>query len=1035
MNEVTFMLGDQGERIGDIQRKLACLGLFAGKQTLKFDDSLREALIEFQRARKLPPNGECDTATWNELNDQAGSLFSEAFQFELDALRGQTTDEGVRPAAESEVIRRAHDLNLAGLAFSGGGIRSATFNLGILQALAEHKLLRDFDYLSTVSGGGYIGGWFSKWLKEETVNEKGDIVTLEAKLTPGSKAAPVTDEPDQIKFLRQYSNYLTPKTGMFSADTWSVIATYVRNTMLNLSILIALMAAFLVLPRVLTLLVSNYKGQHGMLFLLIGLAAFLWVVYFIALSISITPDPESRDPIFSQTQGSIIRHIVVPLMLAGFAGSIGLWEAMGDINDSWDPFVKELYDPGDPPTIQFLWDEKRRVFEFALLPGIVYFLVWLAGWATAQYRSDQSDQEKVKWTNLGKEGLGHLLFAILALGLGSLLVFLTLAWLEPRVHASALLNHSSNLVGFGMPLLLCIFGITMVLLVGLIGRLYTDSSREWWSRLGGWTIILVLSWVGVFVVAFYVPPTLFWINANAPAWGAAVIASGWLGTTIAGVLAGAGRATGDRKGTPWLEFLAQIAPYVFTLGIVTAIATLVHFASVPTGMEGMNLQDANLPQYIDRYLRDIEASNMGHLFIIMGAFLVVGLLLAWRVDINKFSLYMMYRNRLVRAYLGASSKQRRPHPFTAFDPKDDPGFEEFFKPDGAKTQKPYHIVNAALNLVKGKELAWQTRKASGFVFTPAFCGFEMPSMPYAGGPTASQHAARGCFRPTAQFGAKHTRVNDEDAGTKLGMAMAVSGAAVSPSMGYHSSPPLAFLMTIFNVRLGRWCPNPRSQKLWKHSGPQVGLFWLIAELFGLTDADADFLYLSDGGHFENLGIYELVRRRCRLIVVVDAGADGKMNFEDLGNAIRKCYTDLSIEIDINVGTIDREPAVEFSKAHCVAGKILYGKVDLGAPDGTLLYIKPSLTGKELADVLNYRKTDPNFPHQGTVDQWFDETEFESYRSLGYHIGNTAVDKFARASEINTVEPLRHDIAKLCTAIQGKWNSANDEKIVNSIARA
>ena len=1031
MSGISFKQGDQGEEIGDIQRKLACLGLYAGAQTKVFDDTLRVAVTQFQQAQNLPASGICDTATWNRLDDKAGSLFSEAFQYELDALRGRPADLGIRPAAQSDVIRRAHNLNLAGLAFSGGGIRSATFNLGILQALAENKLLRDFDYLSTVSGGGYIGGWFSKWLKELN----GDVIAIEAQLTPGSKAAPVTDEPDQIKFLRQYSNYLTPKAGMFSADTWSVIATYVRNTMLNLIILITLMAAFLVLPRVLTWVVLKYHQEHTTMFLLVGLVAFLWVVYFIALSISLTPDPESKGSIFSQTQGSIIRLIVVPLMVAGFAGSIGLWEAMGDVKDAWNAFVKELNNPSDPTTFEFLWSERLHVFEFALLPGIVYFFVWLAGWATAQYRSGLPDHAAVHWKNLGKEGLGHLLFAILALGLGSYLVLLSLAWIGQLTAGSALANHYSNLVSLGMPLLLCIFGITMVLLVGLIGRLYTDGSREWWSREGGWTIILVLSWVGLFLVAFYVPPALFWINGHAPGWAATIISSTWLGTTVAGVLAGSGKATGKREGTPWLEFIAQLSPYVFTLGIVTAVATLVHLVSVPTGTQGMLLGRVDLAQYMDRYLNDIEASDPGHLLIVMGGFLVVGLLLAWRVDINKFSLYMMYRNRLVRAYLGASSKDRRPHPFTAFDPKDDPRFEELLKPDGTHVQKPYHIVNAALNLVKGKELAWQTRKASGFVFTPGFCGYELPSMPSSGGAQATQHAARGCFRPTALFGAKHTRVNDEDAGTKLGMAIAVSGAAVSPSMGYHSSPPLAFLMTLFNVRLGRWCPNPRSQRRWKHSGPQVGLFCLIAELFGLTDAEADFVYLSDGGHFENLGLYELVRRRCRLIVVIDAGADGAMNFEDLGNAIRKCYTDLRIEIDIDVGAIDREPTAEFSKAHCVAGKILYGKVDRGAPDGTLLYIKPSLTGKELADVLNYRKTDPSFPHQGTVDQWFDETQFESYRSLGYHIGTTAMDKFASASEINTVEPIRHDIAKLCAAIEQKWDSAKDKGIAIPVTRA
>jgi peptidoglycan hydrolase-like protein with peptidoglycan-binding domain len=1019
MSEISFKQGDQGEEIGDIQRKLACLEFYTGPQTKLFDARLRAALTAFQLKHDLPASGVCDTTTWTRLDEEAGSLFSETFQYELDALRRTPPPVGVRPAAESKVIERAHASTLAGLAFSGGGIRSATFSLGILQALAENKLLRDFDYLSTVSGGGYIGGWFSKWLKEQG----GDITKAEAQLTPGSKAAPVTDEPDQIKFLRQYSNYLTPKTGMFSADTWAVIATYVRNTILNLSILITLLAAFLVLPRVLAWLVFRYHASHGEAFLIVGLLASLWVVYFIAFSISLTPDPASKGSIFSQSQGSIIRLIVVPLMLAGFASSIGLWEVRGDVRQAWDAFVAGFHKQNGTAAFAYLWSEKTRLFEFALLPGIVYFLVWLAGWATAQYRNDAPGPASVNWKNLGREGLGHLLFAILALGLGSLLVLVSLVWIGTWTAKSAVSGHYSHLVSVGMPFLLCIFGVTMVLLVGLIGRLYTDGSREWWSREGGWTIILVLSWLGLFFVAFYVPPLLFWIDAHASSWVGAIIATGWAGTTLAGVMAGAGKATGKHDGKPWLEFVAQLAPYVFTAGIIVALSTLVHVVVIADGANGMNLgPDATLPQYLDRYLNEVENTDSSDLLAALAGFLIVGMLLAWRVDINKFSLYMMYRNRLVRAYLGASSRNRRPHPFTAFDPNDDPRLEELFKPDERHVQKPYHIINAALNLVKGKELAWQTRKASGFVFSPAFCGYEMPSMPFPGGPQAAQHAARGCFRPTALYGAKHNRVNDEDEGTKLGMAVAVSGAAVSPSMGYHSSPPLAFLMTIFNVRLGKWCPNPRSSKKWKHSGPRIGLFCLIAELFGLTDADADYVYLSDGGHFENLAIYELVRRRCRLIVVVDAGADGKMNFADLGNAIRKCYTDLRIEIDIDVNRIDPLRETGFSQAHCVTGKILYGKVDAGAPDGTLLYIKPSLTGTELADVLNYRKTDPNFPHQTTVDQWFDETQFESYRSLGYRIGTVAFGDPAGKSEIGVPNVVRHDVVQLCAAIEEKWST-------------
>jgi len=1017
MSDISFKQGDQGEEISDIARKLACLGFYAGPRTLTFDDKLQEAITAFQAKHKLPQNGICDTATWTKLDAEAGSLYSETFQYELDALRGVSPPAGVRPAAESAVIERAHGLNLAGLAFSGGGIRSATFNLGILQALAENKLLGDFDYLSTVSGGGYIGGWFSKWLKEQG----GDIEKAQAQLTPGSKAAPVKDEPDPIKFLRQYSNYLTPKTGMFSADTWAVIATYVRNTMLNLCILVALLAAFLVLPRGLTWLVVRYHEQHGLLFLGVGLVAFLWVVYFIALSVSLTPDPANKDSIFSQTQGSIVGHIVVPLMLAGFAGSIGLWEAHKDVGPAWAAFVRGLDQPTGMAVVAYLWSERIRVLAFALLPGIVYFLAWAAGWATAQYRSGLVGSSAVEWKKVGKEGLGHLQFAILALGLGSLLVVISIVLIEKWTSGRDAAQHLSHLVSFGMPFMLCVFGVTMVLLVGLIGRLYTDRSREWWSREGGWTIIFVLSWLGLFLVAFYVPPLLFWINEQAPTWGAAMIAGGWLGTTLAGVAAGRSSRTGTGEAKSWLEFIAQAAPYIFTVGIVAAVSTLVHVVAVPGPAECSDAaQGAGLADFLDRYLCGVERSSPYRLLLVMSGFLIIGLLLAWRVDINKFSLYMMYRNRLVRAYLGASSKDRRPHPFTAFDPKDDPRLEELLQPDGNKVQRPYHIINAALNLVKGKELAWQTRKAAGFVFTPAFCGYEMPNMPSSGGPQATQDAARGCFRPTASYGAQRARTSDEDEGTKLGMAVAVSGAAVSPSMGYHSSPPLAFLMTIFNVRLGRWCPNPRSSTKWRHSSPRIGLFCLIAELFGLTDADANYVYLSDGGHFENLGIYELVRRRCRLIVVVDAGADGKMNFDDLGNAIRKCYTDLRIEIDIDVGRIERVRKTGFSQAHCVAGTILYGKADCGAPDGTLLYIKPSLTGTEFADVLNYRKTDPSFPHQPTADQWFDETQFESYRSLGYGIGTVALNEPARKAETKAAGVERHDVVKLCAAIEQQW---------------
>jgi hypothetical protein len=184
------------------------------------------------------------------------------------------------------------------------------------------------------------------------------------------------------------------------------------------------------------------------------------------------------------------------------------------------------------------------------------------------------------------------------------------------------------------------------------------------------------------------------------------------------------------------------------------------------------------------------------------------------------------------------------------------------------------------------------------------------------------------------------------------------------------------------------------------------------------------VYLSDGGHFENLGVYELVRRRCRLIVAIDASADRQFDFGDLGNVVRKCGTDLNIEIEIKVGQIELQKQSEFSQAHCVTGKIRYDKVDQGAPAGTLLYIKPSLLGTEFADILNYRKTNKAFPNQSTADQWFDETQFEAYRSLGYHIGKDALEQAVGDVEKNKLGG--DDIAALCEALHAIWDRADQE---------
>ena len=193
-------------------------------------------------------------------------------------------------------------------------------------------------------------------------------------------------------------------------------------------------------------------------------------------------------------------------------------------------------------------------------------------------------------------------------------------------------------------------------------------------------------------------------------------------------------------------------------------------------------------------------------------------------------------------------------------------------------------------------------------------------------------------------------------------------------------------MMLFNARLGAWLPNPgeAGRRCWSKSSPTFSVIPFVDEAFGLTTDRHSWVNLSDGGHFENLGIYEMVLRRCSPIIAVDGSGDPDFHFDDLGNAIRKVYVDMGITIDFPNGiAISKTPSP--GSRHAALGIIRYSEVDGAVPDGVIIYIKSSLTGNEPEDVLNYAALNPAFPHQSTADQWFNESQFEAYRRLGYHV--------------------------------------------------
>jgi hypothetical protein len=399
---------------------------------------------------------------------------------------------------------------------------------------------------------------------------------------------------------------------------------------------------------------------------------------------------------------------------------------------------------------------------------------------------------------------------------------------------------------------------------------------------------------------------------------------------------------------------------------------------------------------------------------------LVAALLSLRFNINEFSMHHFYKNRLVRCYLGAgNARKRNPDRLTGFDPKDE---IKIFSLRATKSYNgPYPIVNCALNLNTGSELATAERRASSFVFTPNYCGSE---------PKNKKERRELGYRTTDKFMVT--------GGPGLGTAMAISGAAANPNSGYHTSTPLAFLLTVFNVRLGWWVGNPGRAAQSERFGPRFALFTLLSELFAQTDSRSSYVNLSDGGHFENLGLYELVRRRCRYIIACDAEEDPNYSFQALGSAIRKCRADFGVEIAIDTDSLRPAKDKQFSAGHCVVGTIRYQEREMGEanrmcaeaeppdPDhmlGWLVYFKASMTGDEPEDIQQYQGDHSVFPHQPTSDQFFTESQFESYRRLGEHVVEATFERIKRPAGATAGERL----LDLFQDLYRKWHPAGGEE--------
>jgi hypothetical protein len=835
--------------------------------------------------------------------------------------------------------QQAQELNLprVGLALSGGGVRSATFGLGLLRGLARSRdpnhpghqnpaqctlasegLLGRVDYLSSVSGGGYIAGMW------------GRLVSL-----LGFHAAQqrlVQSDSNVLQWLRRNGRYLTP-TG--SRDIGMAAVTFLRS-------LLAIHFEFMFFCMALGLVV---------------VAPHLWQHTFQLLQ------PQGWEP--WQTPWWAL---ATTLWLFIAPGLIAAYWAARDGPDAPHP-VGTLAAPSRARTT-------LRDGLFLVVLATVTFVV-----LRALYERGALD-----WVSQ------HALTRPAAVTLVLLSLFVGQVaghgWLATRTQAwslevALLRNRLTRALRVVTLVALALVGLGVLDRVSwwLMEELRDDRSPWLWGGVGlGGVVVLVLR-------------------------------------TLMQPLQQLAAEAGNRS-SQWMPRLLNLAGFVGLLALVLAWlvalqwfvfskSTFELFAGVPTWMRAA---------------------------LLLGVWALWVLLTACNSQMaNASSLHSFYRARLTRAYLAVGNARRGLEEGFGQPARAHASVTEVVEGDDTRLSSyhpetrggPIHLVNVCLNQTRDGQSGLYSADRKGCNVTATWRGLEVGRDGFV--------AARA----------------DHDVGT-LGRWVAVSGAAASPGAGSYTSRGLALLVYFLGVRLGLWLRAPTVAPGLKWLS-RLGWRFMPKPLMLSSEASATFFgvdrpwwYLSDGGHFENTGVYALLKRELDFIILSDAGCDVRYEFSDLENLVRKARIDFGAEIDFytadeaaklfgpEVAELKVLSPEHLNNNHSCRGVLLAriryrerpGPLCADGrpgptvrPEATLLVVKPNLHDELNVDVLAYAQKHPDFPHESTGDQSFDEAQWESYHRLGEDFGRAMSDAWL-AHLPGWKTPARHALqvaARLCHA--------------------
>ncbi|MBS4004961.1 MAG: patatin-like phospholipase family protein [Afipia sp.] len=783
--------------------------------------------------------------------------------------------------------RERYDANeWTGVALSGGGIRSAIFCLGALQALGANGVLKNFDYMSSVSGGGYIASAL-QWLWRTDASsgtQKSDFpFGVDRSLKSHDEL-----KDKRLSYLRNHGKYLTPGNGL---SIWSMTAVTIRTLFLNLITWLPVAA----------------------------LAMWVCVVICRLFDTILRDMPNFYSPI-------LVR-----------------WQCGESCAKTW-------------PVETFF-----GLSALAGFLGVIFFTVWALGFALDTMISPAKDRDHV---SISKRRLYLIVQAALALS-----VAVSLVTLEIAVKAGPILQ--------GLAITTTVVALLFVVVRVLQVRGADMSMNYEWRRA---MEVVAGSWLPRILIAFAIStiPVVPYLLANNPdpllklAAAATAAVSG-----LVSAFAGHGAQAQNKPPSNAVRWILMAASGVFIYALGIGAYLIAQLILCPECVVGSDSTKQNL-------LRGAVLGLSG-----------VAIFLTFRTNVNYVGLHRFYRDRLMEAFMpstesvqnnlvGASPDADRLSLSELWPPRLDP--------DGSKRPIPFPILNTNAVLVNDPDRTIMSRGGDSFVLTPLHMG-----SPATGWEVTTRHIS------------KHGPIS-------LASGMAASGAALNANAAYVGAGVtrdrlLSIVLMLLNLRLGLWVgrPNKREAKgriqMPNHFNPG---FRYGMTLSGFR-SDSSFIELSDGGHFDNLGIYELIRRKVSIIVTLDGEQDAPSSMPALYSVVQRVAEDFNVRINLE-GRLDElisQPhpgypdGVRFVRKPFFAAPIEYpdGKV------GVLVYVKLSLASDASFAAKGYRAQYPDFPHQSTTNQFFVPQQIEAYRDVGYINMKNAIDTLGLGIEFEPAKIL------------------------------